>query len=254
MKIAVFADNHGNPFATQAVLNDIAETGDFDAVVLAGDVCVGGSDPAGCVDMIQADDIQVVYGNADEFVFNLPEEPPDEIYRARWELTMQESRWAAEQLGIERLKWLKELPFERRYSPTDHARDELLVVHANPKNSYIHIGPPEDIQKKLFGSVHQADDDPDLLSLLEGVQVGIMAIGHFHYPSERYINGIRLVNVSPCSYSRFDSDRRARYTTFTWDGEWQVERKYVAYNLQLERDALLASDSPGKERTARNFE
>ena len=41
MRIAIFADIHGNPFATRAVLDAIADNGVFDAVVMAGDMCSG---------------------------------------------------------------------------------------------------------------------------------------------------------------------------------------------------------------------
>ena len=84
MRIAVFADIHGNPFATRAVLDAIGADGVFDAVVMAGDVCSGGSDPAACVDMLQEAGVQVVYGNADAFVFAPQKEPPDERYRENW--------------------------------------------------------------------------------------------------------------------------------------------------------------------------
>jgi predicted phosphodiesterase len=253
MRIAVFADIHGNPYATRAVLDAIAKNGLFDAVVMAGDVCSGGSDPAASVDMLQPADVQAVYGNADEFIFAPQKEPPDEIYRARWYETVQGSRWAAEKLGEDRVKWLRELPFELRFSPTENAQDDLLVVHANPKNVYAHVVPPEEIQIELNGEIFQPDDDPVLASLFEGVQAAVVAFGHFHYTFERFMYGMRLVNVSPCSFSAFDPDRRARYTVFAWDGEWQVERKYVEYDYRQEGVALLAGDMPNREGRAKFF-
>ena len=254
MRIAVFADTHGNPYATRAVLKAISDSGPFDTVVAAGDVCSGGSDPVACVDMLQAARVQMVYGNGDEFIFTLPKEPPAEMYRARWRQTIQNSKWAAEKLGKERVNWLKEHPFELRFSPTQDTWDDLLIVHANPKDVYTHVAPPEGIQKELVGEVRQPDDDPVLADLFGEAQAGIIAHGHFHYTSERFVLGIRLVNVSPCSYSGFDSDRRARYTIFTWDGEWQVERRYVDYDFHQERKALLASDMPGRATMAKFFE
>jgi hypothetical protein len=254
MRIAVFADNHGNPHSTRAVLKAISDSGLFDAVVVAGDVCSGGSDPAACVDMLQETDVQMVYGNADEFVFASPKEPPAEAYRARWDQTVLNSQWAAERLGKDRIGWLGARPFELRFSPTQNTWDDLLIVHANPKDVYTHIFPPEEIQKELFGEVHQPDDDPVLTDLYSGVQAAIIAQGHFHYTFERFVHGIRLVNVSPCSYSGFDPDRRARYTIFTWEGEWKVERRYVDYDFRQEREALLASDMPGKATKAKFFE
>jgi predicted phosphodiesterase len=254
MRIAVFADNHGNPYSTRAVLKAISNSGWFDTVVAAGDVCSGGSDPAACVDMLQAAEAQMVYGNADEFVFASPKEPPAEICRAGWNQTVQNSRWAAGKLGEDRISWLEEQPFELRFSPTSNTWDDLLIVHANPKDVYTHIFPPEEIQRELFGEVHQPDSDPVLADLLLGTQAAIMAYGHVHYTFERFAHGIRLVNVSPCSFSRFDRDRRARYTLFTWEGEWRVERRYVVYDFRQERKALLASDMPGKATQARFFE
>ena len=139
MRIAVFADNHGNPHSTRAVLKAISDVGLFDAVVVAGDVCSGGSDPTACVDMLQATEVQMVYGNADEFVFASPEEPPSEVYRARWDQTVLHSQWTAEKLGGDCIYWLKEQPFELLFSPTQNTWDDLLVVHANPKYVYTHI-------------------------------------------------------------------------------------------------------------------
>jgi predicted phosphodiesterase len=247
MRIAIFADIHGNPFATRAVLDAIADDGVFDAVVTAGDLCAGGSEPAVCVDMLEAADVQAVYGNADEFVFASPEEPPAEAYRPDWDQTILICRWTAEKLGEKRLNWLKELPFELRFSPTGNVRDDLLVVHANPKDTYTHIFPPEQIQMNLFGEIRQSDNDLLLTDLFTGVEAAVMAFGHFHYTYERFISGIRLVNVSPCSFSRFDQDRRARYTIFTWNGEWQINRKYVEYDHCREEVARLARDMPHGE-------
>ena len=254
MRIAIFADNHGNPFATRAVLDAIADNGIFDAVVAAGDMCAGGSDPAACVDMLQAAGVKAVYGNADEWIFAPRDEPPDEIYRARWDEVVRGCRWAGEKLGGDRVNWLRGLPLELRFSPTGNAQDDLLIFHANPKNAYLHIAPPEDIQMELFKSVFQPDDDPALADLLEGVQATVMALGHFHYTSERFLYGMRLVNVAPCNFSAFDPDRRARYTVFTWNGEWQIERKYVEYDHRREGVALLAGDMPNGEKTAKFFQ
>ena len=78
------------------------------------------------------------------------------------------------------------------------------------------------MQKNLFGVVRQPDIEPLLTGLLDGVQAAVMAFGYFHYTSERFGQGVRLVIVSPRSFSRFDSDHRARFTIFTWDDEWQA--------------------------------
>ena len=43
MRIAVFSDIHGNPFATRVVLDATVTKGSFDAVVSTGDICSGGN-------------------------------------------------------------------------------------------------------------------------------------------------------------------------------------------------------------------
>ena len=90
--------------------------------------------------------------------------------------------------------------------------------------------------------------------MFKEVEAAIMAHGHFHYSFERELFGIRLVNVSPCSYSRFDPDRRARFTIFEWDGEWKLERKHVEYDYSQEWKAIMGSDMPDKENRAKHFE
>jgi hypothetical protein len=82
----------------------------------------------------------------------------------------------------------------------------------------------------LLGEVYQSDDDPVLKGFVAELQAGIIAHGHF------------------------DSDRRARYTIFTWDGRWQVERRYIDYDYSRERKALMESDMPGKEAQADFFD
>ncbi|MDH5508628.1 MAG: metallophosphoesterase family protein [Anaerolineae bacterium] len=254
MRIAVFSDIHGNPYACEAVLDALAADGEFDAIVFAGDLCFGGSDPARCVDLIRAADIQAVYGNTDEFITDL-QPPPDEAHNTKWEKLEPDARWTAAQLGAARLDWLRTLPLDRRFSPTGDPSDDLLVVHANPKDAHGVIAPPPQAQQKLFGAVKQPDDAPELLALLEGVQAAVIAFGHFHYTSQREWRGLQLVNVAPCSIAPYDHDRRARYTVFIWDGSaWQIERRYVEYDYSQEAAALHASNMPNRAEWAKHFE
>ena len=100
----------------------------------------------------------------------------------------------------------------------------------------------------------QPDDDPRLAELFDGVQAAVVAYGHLHVTSERRWNGYRLVNVSSCSWSPHTDDRRARYTVFAWNGEWQIERKYIEYDHPQEGKALLAGDMPNRESQALFFD
>ena len=250
MRIAVFSDVHANPYALRAVLDALDAEGPFDAVVSAGDVCLGGSDAGACIDMLTDAGVQSVCGNADMFVFALPDDPPAEKYRARWEHTIAGARWEADRMGTSRLEVLKDFPFSLRFSPTGRPEEDLLVVHANPKEVLTHILPPVDVQDRLLGGVFQKDDSPELTGVIDGAEADSVAYGHFHYSSERIVGDLHLVNVASVGASVFDSDLRARYTVLTYRNGWEVERRFVEYDYRREAQAILDSDMPGREKTA----
>jgi hypothetical protein len=129
--------------------------------------------------------------------------------------------------------WLRTLPFQRRVSPTPHPKDDLFVVHANPRDINHPILPPKPLQKRLYGEVKQPDDA--LRPLLEGLFMGILAFGHVHVPSIRYWKGLTLTNISSVSLPQ-DGDVRAKYGLFTWKdrGGWAIEHRYVSYNIDAE--------------------
>ncbi len=247
MRIAVFSDIHGNPYACRAVLRAIELDGSFDQVIAAGDLSLGGSDPAGCIDLIRQAGARAVYGNTDHYLF-APEVPPgDELHLKKWDEILADVRWALPRLGKDRLTWLAELPFQISISADQSPAQDLLVVHANPKDIELMILPPQEEQPGLFGGIRQPDDDAHLLAALDGVPQQTIAFGHLHYTSERRLGSRRLINVAPASLPAYSpDDPRARYTVFTWaeDG-WDVQRRYVDYDFRLEVDALLGSSMPG---------
>jgi predicted phosphodiesterase len=254
MRIAVFSDLHGNPYACRAVLDEIERQGKFDAIVAAGDLCFGGSGPAYCVDMLWKAGVTAVYGNTDEFIFALDKFPPDEEHLKEWNSYQAMAIWARNHMRPEQVDWLEHLPFGLRFSPTAKPSDDLLVVHANPKNVYDYIGPPLEEQARLQGKIVQPDDDPKLVEMLADVSARVIAFGHLHYTSLRRWREKQLVNVASCTISPYDDDRRARFTIFTWEkDDWTVERHYAEYDLTKEGEALLASDVPEKEIRAKYY-
>lgn len=254
MRIAIFSDLHGNAFACQAVAQAVRRCGEFDAIVAAGDHCLGGSQPARCVDLLWELNAQAVYGNTDEYLRNPDQPPPDERHLAKWDWLLPAAHWTNTHLRPEQRRWLDELPFSLRFSPTAHPQDDLLVVHANPLNNELMIYPPEAEQVRLYGQVRQPDNDPELRHYLAGVQAHTLAFGHIHITAQRRLAGLELVNVAPCSLPYVDGDPRARFTIFTWaSGAWQIERHWVEYDFRQEVAALNASDHPSKTQFAGFF-
>lgn len=248
MRVAVFSDLHGNPYACRAVLSALRAEEACDAAVIAGDICLGGSDPAACIDLLCSEGVQAVIGNTETYLA-APESPPnDELHRSIWFRVQPVAHWVLERLSAAQLSWLGALPFELRFTPTSDPANDLLVVHANPRDVELMILPPYKGQEKYFGEVRQPDDDPALSAALQACRAGTIAFGHIHLVFQRQLHQRNLVSVAPCSLPGFDHDWRARYTVFTWrDRRWQIDRRWIDYGAQQEIDALLASDLPYKE-------
>jgi hypothetical protein len=262
MRVAVFADLHGNPYACRAVLQAIKDEGPPDAIVAAGDLCLGGSDPSACIDMLQDAGVVAVYGNTETYLLAPNQEPPDETHLKHWHWIQPGVYWTLEQLRPEQLAWLSSLPFELRYPLVESApENDLLVVHANPRDVELMIYPDEAEQKRLWDEVRQPDNDPDLSAVLKDVSASVLAFGHFHYTFQRPWRHLSLVDVGPCSMPGYDHDRRARYTLFSRESaagqhqpRWRIDQRWVRYDAEMEIDALKASSMPGAEKYLRNFD
>lgn len=255
MRAAVFADVHGNPYACRAVLDAIKEQEPLNAVYAAGDLCLGGSDPGGVVDMLQEAGVEGVYGNTETYLYNPHNPPGDEAHLKKWAEVQATAFWTLDQLSTGQLRWLRSLPFEQRCSPTQSPADDLLVVHANPRDIELMIYPPAEVQDALWGRVRQPDDDPELTAVLQNVTARVVAFGHFHYTFVRRWRQLTLVDPGPCSLPGKDFDLRARYSLLTWDGgDWQIEQFFVPYDYHKEAEALRKSDMPFKQSSLNYFE
>lgn len=255
MRLVIFSDVHGNPFALQAVLKAISTEGELDAVVAAGDHCLGGSAPAACVEMIQEAGVMAVYGNTEEYLLAPQRVPPDELHRSQWDTILPTVHWTNEQLEDSHRTWLAGLPFSLRFSPNANTAADLVVVHANPRNCELMLLPAEADQRALWDEVRQPDDDPSLSEAMLDFTAGTLVFGHFHTPALRVWKGITLVDVSPVSLPSIDHDRRARYSLVTWNGTgWDVVRRAVNYNVQSEQSALQGCGMPNWTRFSNTFD
>ncbi|TXK86073.1 metallophosphoesterase [Paenibacillus sp. N3.4] len=95
-KIAIISDIHGNMPALNAVLLDIKRRG-IERIICLGDLVGKGPDSAAAVDLVKETCEAVVQGNWDLGI-TLPQEQPAGL-------------WHQQQLGEERLLYLKQLPF-----------------------------------------------------------------------------------------------------------------------------------------------
>lgn len=248
MRVAIFSDVHGNLTALNAVLQDIDEQ-DVDHIVFAGDLCFLGPRPQACLERVRnRENIAAIYGNTDEWIDGPPllSDDIEEEERQRRQRIHDTATWTRAALSQMERAWLRELPFQRRISPTVNPGDDLLIVHANPVDVNQLIFPPEDIQESMYDKVRQSDED--LHPLLDDVACGVLAFGHLHIPFVRPWNDLVLANISSVNIPG-DGDPRAKYGILTWDGDaWNIEHRRVDYDVEREIEAYGNARPPGWEQ------
>ena len=132
VRIAALSDIHGNLPALQEVRKAV-DAARPDYVAICGDLALNGPDPAGTVDLVRELERAgafVICGNTDlavtdgDFTAAFPwftEGAPDSYLVA--------TEWTREQLGDERVDYLRHLPWERRLRIDDTL---VLFCHASP--------------------------------------------------------------------------------------------------------------------------
>ncbi len=249
MRIAIYSDVHGNLTALQTVLADIKKQTP-DLIAFAGDLCMVGTRPKACLELARAETNIFVYGNTDEYIHTPPQPPEDasKAERQRWQGFSELAAWTNVRLGAKNVGWLQRLPFSQRISPTAVSSDDLLIVHANPKDVNAPIFPPADLQNEVLGEVKMAQTDDEIRPLLDNVTAGIIAYGHVHFPNVRFWGNTILANISSVNLPH-DGDPRAKYGLLTWNkaSGWTVEKRLVAYNTRQERELISFIKPPNWE-------
>jgi predicted phosphodiesterase len=218
MRIAILSDIHGNAVALDAVLEDIQRDGPFDEIVVAGDLVWSGPRPREVVDRLLATGVSIIRGNTDAYFSASLDETPEGKDPGRF---AAHYGWMTQQLGPERVAYLRTLPFSHRISPA--AGQDLLIVHANPR----------DLDQPILPRATEADLDELLLEDGRVPAWRCLAFGHVHMPFQRTWRDRLLVNVSSVGLP-MDGDHRAVYAVLTWGGAaWRAEHRRVAYHTAI---------------------
>jgi hypothetical protein len=158
-------------------------------------------------------------------------------------------------LDLDSLTWLNQLgqTFQVNISPSSDPQDDLLIVHANPKDLSRIIFPPPQQQMTLYGHVRQTDHE--LEPLLEDTKAKTIAFGHLHIPSIRRWRDRTLVNISSLNLPG-DGDARAKYAVLTWreNEGWSVEHHHVGYPVNDEILAFRHNRPPSWKAMADHLE
>jgi predicted phosphodiesterase len=230
-RIAVLSDVHGNATALEAVRKALKKDKP-DAVIVAGDLVMNGPEPAAAVDALREMEeagATIVQGNTDiavaDFDYSaafpwLTDGVPD-TFRAAAE-------WAHDELGDERLGWLRRLPAERRLM-----LDETMVLacHASP------------------GSQTQGFDgqlDPSVvLERISRTDARVICCGHTHLPEVRDLGWKVIVNAGSAGYV-FDGDPTASWALVEIDGdEVRADIRRTEFDTMTVSNAISARGLPG---------
>ncbi|HYX10933.1 MAG TPA: metallophosphoesterase family protein [Candidatus Acidoferrum sp.] len=230
-RLALLSDVHGNAPALAAVRKAI-KAARPDTILIAGDHVLHGPDPVEAVDgireMEEAGAI-VVQGNTDVAVADfdysaafpwMTEGVPESIQAV--------SQWAHEQLGEERLDWLRRLPAERRVRLDDTL---VLVCHASPGSQT---------------SGFDRDLDPSVtIEHAARTDAQVICCGHTHQPEVRDLGWKTIVNDGSAGYV-FDGDPTASWALLDIkDGEVTAEIRRAEFDLMAVSEALSRRGLPG---------
>jgi putative phosphoesterase len=209
MRIAVLSDIHGNLLALDACLADLESQGSADAIVVAGDLCLGGPKPKKVLQRLEEIGAACVRGNTDRYLSE------DSSAEKQAQAESAQIAWTRREIGERWATWLKELPFALRIGEDNN---QLLIVHANPLTDDEHLWPDA--------------DEPILRRLIGKEKATTIAFGHLHLPYVRVWRGKLLANVASAGLPK-DGDPRAAYAILTErDGGWQVKHRRVAFDVK----------------------
>ena len=241
MKIAVLADVHGNLWALEAVLNDIASLG-VDRIVNLGDVCYGPLAPAETLSRVfEVSDI-VVRGNQDRLLAEATAER--RAANPTLEFTISEVGPA----GADRLLHLPE---------TDVICEDVLCCHGSPASDTDYL--LEDIST----GIPRLRDYGGIARDLGETSHKVVLCGHTHLPRVVPLSGGCLVvnpgsvglpayaDDLPCPHVMETGSPEAVYAILDDEGgAWSADIRSVAYDTA----AAAAARSRGREDWARSLE
>lgn len=241
MRIAVLTDIHGNDTALRAVLDDIASSGEVDALWILGDLAAIGPAPIEVLEILSTlTNTRIVRGNTDRYLSSGDRPPPtkdnviadlsllDQLIEV--EVDFAWTLGAVATAGW--LDWITNLPLEFRETLPDGTR--ALCVHASPGMD--------------GGSgIHRKMAPVEIEPLLAGCKEDLICVGHTHQPFSIQVKGKRIINPGSVS-NHVGRDVRACYALITADTSgYQIEFKRVDYDRQAVFDLLAQRKHPAKD-------
>ncbi|MCU0639635.1 MAG: metallophosphatase family protein [Candidatus Krumholzibacteria bacterium] len=208
--LAVISDIHGNRWALEAVLEDIASRG-IDRIVNLGDSAYGPLDPFATVKILMERGIPSVRGNEDRILGD----------RRFGSATV---RFVRERLLPEQIEWLVTRPASLLHD------GNFFMCHGTP------AGDTEYLLRVVEGGATRMRTARGVLSKLKGVHAPVILCGHDHQPATLPLPGGRLaVNPGSVGLQAYTDD--------------DPREHIVETGLPLARYCILSKEGGGNEGT-----
>jgi predicted phosphodiesterase len=236
--VAVLSDIHGNRWALEAVLADMARRGVVRCVDL-GDCVYGPLDPAGTIRLLMARDDPTVRGNEDRILC----EPGAAGADASGDASTL--GYVLRRLDPGQLAWLSGLP------RATTLRDEMVLFHGTPERDdayLLHDVAPEGAVKRETAEIER---------LLSGVRTRVVLCGHDHTPfAAKLPDGRLIVNPGSVGLQAYSDDvpyphvmetgtPHARYCILTpAPSGWDVEQAVVEYDWRVAAETASRNGRP----------
>jgi len=235
-RLALISDIHANLPALRAVLADIDERANVDAIYHLGDLTGYAPWPNEVVTLLRERAIPGISGNYDSTVATdykhcgcRADTPHDE------ELSHMSFEWTRSHVTPETKKYLGRLPFRLDIRPFGGhvSGPTITLVHGNQTLNTVYV--TEDRSDAFLEKMAK-----DLGSRPEDV----VCFGHTHKPWQRVVEGVQFVNTGSVGRPK-DGDPRACYVSLTTDGSGvRVEFVRVAYDIDEAARAIRESELP----------
>jgi predicted phosphodiesterase len=232
LSIAVLSDIHGNRWALEAVLEDMADRGIQKSVNL-GDSLYGPLDPGGTADLLLKHPMPAVHGNEDRILL--------EPGRADHPTV----RYVKASLAPEHVAWLESLP------PTRAVYGDCFACHGTPARDDAYL------LMKVMESGTVPRNPEEVADELSGLQQPVVLCGHDHLPRVIHLDDSRLVvdpgsvglpafqDDHPFAHAMETGSSHARYAVLTrHDSGWKSEGISLKYDWSAASEAAAKNGRP----------
>ena len=219
-QVAVLSDIHGNSWALEAVLEDMAKY-QIDTILNLGDILYGPLDPAGTYELLHQIDQVAVQGNQDRIMIegNEPDNPTLDF--------------VLKSLDHEAMDWLRHLP------QTATVDDQLFLCHGTPEDDSVYL------VEYIESGFPVIRSDEALKVFISGIDAAVILCGHSHMRQWiRLSDGRFILNPGSVGLPAYDDEHPAyhkmqsgspfaSYAILTMDdGQPSIEWKLIPYDWQ----------------------